>query len=58
MKKIYVIYNQDEDAYWSNDEGWVDIESADKFTLAEKMKYNLPLGGEWLEYNQKGTNQF
>lgn len=35
--------------YWSNDDGWVDLGSATRFSSEEKKKLNLPVGGKWWE---------
>ena len=33
--------------YWNNAQGWVDRDSASRFSSADHWKLNLPLGGEW-----------
>ena len=38
----------DEILYWNNSMGWVDFESADVFTPAERRRLNLPMQGEWV----------
>lgn len=40
--------------YWSNDMGWVDKDSADKFTHAEKKRLNLPMGGKYVGCSKGG----
>ena len=40
-----------ETLYWSNDHGYVDKESATRFTDDEKHTLRLPLEGEWQEDN-------
>ena len=37
--------------YWSNDDGWVDLASADRFTEASKETLNLPMEGAWQPRN-------
>jgi hypothetical protein len=37
----------DEPLYWSNDDGWVDLGSATRFSSEEKKKLDLPIGGKW-----------
>lgn len=46
----YLIRSTEEaETYWSNQDGWVDIESATEFTDEERHSLNLPMGGEWLQ---------
>lgn len=33
--------------YWSNDDGWVDAESATIFTRSERDAFLLPINGAW-----------
>ncbi len=35
-----------EPLFWSNEDGWVDLESADWFD----GDYSLPIGGEWVKF--------
>lgn len=44
---VWLIVNRDGD-YWSNEDGWVDNPSADRFTDAERNSLNLPIEGRWL----------
>lgn len=37
----------EEPLYWSNENGWVESDCADRFTESEKKRLNLPIGGEW-----------
>ena len=37
----------DDELYWSNEDGWVDINSSDIFTDEERNKVNLPMEGRW-----------
>lgn len=39
---------EDQDLYWSNEDGWVSLNMADLFSNEEKDRYNLPVGGSWL----------
>jgi hypothetical protein len=52
--KKYVIYSEEEDGYWHNDEGWMDeVDSEDSsmiFSDKERWTLNLPIGGKWEEY--------
>ena len=34
-------------AFWSNEYGWTDRESADVFTDEERATLNLPMFGDW-----------
>lgn len=34
--------------YWSNEMGWVDKASADKFTEEDIKTVSLPMGGKWI----------
>ena len=51
MENLWVIYNEGEKLYWSNEVGWVDLESATIFTSDQKeMILFLPgVGSKWLE---------
>lgn len=55
MEKKYIIKainygaKSDFEAYWSDDDGWVNKKSATSFTEAESKEYELPVGGEWVE---------
>ena len=50
-----VIYDQRSDAddplFWSNEDGWVDRDSATTFTTSEASATHLPIGGSpvWVE---------
>lgn len=46
---MYVIRNknQPQTDFWSNEQGWVDLSSADLFTVQEQAQLNLPTDGEW-----------
>ena len=49
MEDLFVIIEDRDGKYWSNDLGWIDyISSADVFTKEETVIYNLPIGGEWI----------
>jgi hypothetical protein len=39
----------DDYLYWRNDQGWIELSSADVYTEDEKNKYNLPIDGEWVQ---------
>lgn len=49
---MWVVYSanesrlQDEDMYWNNELGWVDLESATQFATPE---FYAPTTGEWVE---------
>lgn len=43
-----------EPLYWHNEDGWVEIESANSFSEEETEWMNLPAGGRWVEYNDNG----
>ena len=50
----YIIINEwDGELYWSNDDGWVDRESATVFSQNEKFVLNLPMYGMWVEVATK-----
>jgi hypothetical protein len=42
----------EERLYWSNDQGWVDLESATFFVEEEVEIVNLPLTGKWQAYKE------
>lgn len=47
----YAIRNtQNPELFWSNDDGWVDC-GFDLFNQFEKEYLDLPIDGEWIEYN-------
>lgn len=46
---MYVIGNRhDADEFWSNDDGWVDLDSADRFSADEQRSLFLPVDGYWV----------
>jgi hypothetical protein len=48
---VWLIHSEDEDAYWSNEDGWVDEDSATEFTSAEHQRLGPPLAdnARWVE---------
>lgn len=44
----WVIVETDSGLFWSNDDGWVDLASATRFTTGERYSLQLPIGGNWL----------
>lgn len=49
MNSNYVIaHDRDPLLYWSNDQGWVDYNSASIFTVPERDYLNLPDEGKWV----------
>jgi len=44
----WVIVDPDSGLWWSNENGWVDQDSATRFTTQERYAYRLPLEGCWL----------
>lgn len=46
--KSFVIKNERGTEFWSNDDGWVDIGSATRFTQEETRTLNLSMGGSWV----------
>lgn len=52
----YLVRNDDGD-YWSNENGWVDLESADLFTFTERRTLDLPIGGTWVMPAPEGVTQ-
>lgn len=46
---MFVVGNRtDPNLYWSNENGWVDPYSADRFTVEEQRTLNLPIDGYWV----------
>lgn len=39
---------EEEDLYWSNEMGWVDLASATRFTKEEATSLRKPLEGQWV----------
>ena len=46
---LYVIYSDDEQAFWSNEDGWTKRPSATRFTADVRHALNLPIAGRWVE---------
>lgn len=38
----------DDTLYWSNEDGWVELDSATKFTLTERRRFTPPISGYWV----------
>jgi len=54
-KSGYKIMN-DESLYWSNEDGWVDSDSATLFSKDEMRFFNMPIGARFLEIiNENGV---
>lgn len=50
VPRYYVIRNvNDAGLAWSNTFGWVDNDTYDVFSEAEKATLNLPIEGRWVE---------
>lgn len=47
-QEVYKIYSFDEELWWSNEDGWVDLDSATGFTAEEHTWMNPPIGGRWV----------
>lgn len=46
---MYVINNRsDSSQWWSNEFGWVDLDSADLFSIDEQRHLHLPMDGYWV----------
>ena len=46
---MYVIGSKvEENVFWSNEFGWADLDSAERFTIEEKQELNLPMDGYWI----------
>lgn len=46
----WVIWSDDERGWWSNRQGWVGrLVHAERFTGAERRRFNLPIGGVWVQ---------
>ena len=39
----------DQTLYWSNEDGWGDLDSATIFTEVDHQLRNLPINGQWME---------
>jgi hypothetical protein len=44
----WVVFNKDEHGFWSNDDGWVDLASATRFSLDDVRRHNPPTGGVFI----------
>jgi hypothetical protein len=45
----WVIQNINEpELFWNNNYGWTDLELAQEFTEQDRLRLNLPFGGEWI----------
>ena len=58
-KEIYLIRSRtarddktDEPLYWNNDMGWGDMRCADIFTHDDSKELNVPIEGEWVQFNE------
>jgi hypothetical protein len=56
--KPYVICNDRNTEYWSNDLGWVGIDDATRFSAADITRLSLPIGGRWITLWEIDTLQF
>jgi hypothetical protein len=43
------VIGSDDGLFWSNEDGWVDKDSATKFSTYERQMLRLPLDGKWVE---------
>ena len=48
MTTYLIAQKPNRDLWWSNEDGWVDFDSADQFTEEDVYYANLPLEGEWV----------
>lgn len=44
----YKIYSAAEELWWSNEDGWVSLETATLFSLEDRLSLHLPIGGMWI----------
>ena len=44
----WVIANIDESLFWSNQDGWVDLGSATRFSTDDRYSLRLPIAGSWV----------
>jgi len=44
----FVMLNSKTGSYWSNESGWTDLFSCDKFTVDQSHQMNLPIDGVWI----------
>jgi len=52
---MYLIRNEtDRLLYWSNADGWGSLRTATAFTREYADRVNLPIEGEWVEWNKSG----
>jgi hypothetical protein len=51
---VYLIFSPTETEkngermYWSNEFGWCDYDSAERFAESDRKSLKLPFGGEWI----------
>jgi hypothetical protein len=55
---MYVIANEKNTEYWSNEDGWVDISSATRFSKADTKVFHLPTDGHWVTFWEVNSLQF
>lgn len=56
---MYKIGNlNDPNVFWSNDIGWVDLDSADLFSREQQTQLRLPLEGHWVPLWTIDVTQF
>ena len=41
--------------YWSNVDGWVSLDTADRWSDADRTNNRLPFGGIWCDTRQQGA---
>ncbi len=58
LDDLFVIFGpeisakEDEPLFWSNDDGWVGVESCSYFSNQEQETLNLPDGGQWVRLTE------
>ena len=55
---MYIISNQAKTEVWSNENGWVDADSATRFSRKETQQFSLPTDGQWVALWEVDSLQF
>jgi len=48
-KIMYVIRLERSDRFWTQQNEWGSLSNAEMFTEAEKLGFDLPIGGVWID---------
>ena len=55
---FFIINKKNKNLFWNNENGWGSFDTADSFSLEEKVRLNLPQEGVWVSAWEVDTIQF